>query len=160
MAMDSLVVNVSWEFVLGLIGSLIALAYYASGRFTAIETDIGWLKDTIAELAINAENISAKLFRNASPISLTASGYHVLQRSGLKSYIDSKRATLLWALNTRRLYEPYELQRQSFHLLADMTFEENVGQHLRNFAVSNGISMAMLRRVGAIYLNDIATGLN
>jgi hypothetical protein len=156
--MEGLVINVSWEYFLALMSSLVALAYYSSGRFTALETNVGWLKDTIAELAINAENINSKFFRNASPITLTAAGYHILQQSGLRSYVDRRRATLFRTLNTRCLYEPYELQRRSFRLFAEMAFEDAVAQHLKNFAYSNGVSMAMLRRVGAIYLSDIVTG--
>ena len=68
--------------------SLIALAYYLNGRFTGLETNVDWLKETISELLINAENVRTKLF------SLTGNGHHVLQRSGLRSYIEAKRPTL------------------------------------------------------------------
>jgi hypothetical protein len=73
--MDNLVINVSWEYFLGLLGSLIAIAYYTNGRFTALETDVGWLRDTISQLLINAENVRTKLFKNGSPVALTATGY-------------------------------------------------------------------------------------
>lgn len=158
--MESLTINITWEYFLGVLGSLIALAYYTNGRFSVIETDVGWLKETIAELAINAENVSAKLFKNGSPVSLTATGYHVLQRSGLKSYVETKRATLLAALKLRRSGNPYEIERRAFRLLADLPFEAIVGEHLNNYAFKNGVSMNILRRVGAIYLRDIAVGLN
>jgi hypothetical protein len=154
--MDALIINVSWEYFLGIIGSLIAIAYYTNGRFTVIETDIGWLKETLSDLAINAENITAKLFKNGSPVSLTASGYLVLQRSGLKSYIDTKRRKLLAAINVRPASDPHDMQRRAFRVLAELNFEEMVGHHLSNFAFSNGISMSILRRVGAIYLREIA----
>src|ERR1700719_449359 len=96
--MTDLVIGISWEYFLGIMGSLIALAYYANGRFTGLETDVGWLKDAISELVINAENVRTKVFQNGSPVSLTAAGYHTLQRSGLKSYIDAKKQPLLRAL--------------------------------------------------------------
>jgi hypothetical protein len=158
--MDTLTISISWEYFLGVLGSLIALAYYTNGRFSVIETDVGWLKETIAELAINAENVSVKLFRNDSPVCLTAAGYHVLQRSGLKSYVEAKRATLLAALKDRRPCNSYEIQLRAFRLLADLPFEGIVGEHLNNFAFKNGISMNILRRVGAIYLRDIAAQSN
>jgi hypothetical protein len=158
--MDTLMINISWEFFLGLIGSLIAIGYSTNGRFTALETDVGWLKNALSELLINAENIRTKLFKNGSPVSLTAAGYHVLQRSGLKSYIDTKKEVLLKALNAGALTDPYEVQRHAFRLLAKLSFEEAVGQHLKNFAYNNGISTDLLRRVGAIYLRDIATQSN
>src|ERR1700733_2544970 len=97
--MDNVAINISWEFFLSAMSALIAIAYYANGRFTGLETDVDWLKETISELLINAENIRTKLFKNDSPVALTSAGYHVLQRSGLKSYVDTKRQTLLKALS-------------------------------------------------------------
>ncbi len=154
--METLLINNSWEYFLGIIGLLIAVAYYTNGRFTISATDIGRLKETLSDLAINAENVTAKLFKNSAPVSLTATGYHVLHRSGLKSYIDAKRHKLLAALHASSSSDPYDMQRRAFRLLAELTFEEIVGHHLNNFAFSNGISMNILRRVGAIYLRDMA----
>jgi hypothetical protein len=93
--MDTLAINISWEFFLGLLSSLIAIAYYSNGRFTALETDVGWLKDAISELLISAENIRTKLFKNGSPVSLTPAGYLVLQPSGLKPPRHSPHDTIL-----------------------------------------------------------------
>lgn len=154
--MDALSINISWEFFLSLLGSLIVIAYYANGRFTGLETDVQWLKETTSELLINAENIRTKLFKNGSPVALTAAGYHVLQRSGLKSYVDTKRRTLLSALRAKATSDPYELQRRSFRLLASLRFEEPVAFHLDSFAFTNGISTDLLRRLAAIYLRDVA----
>jgi hypothetical protein len=157
--MDTLVINISWEFFLGVMGSLIAIAYYANGRFTGLETDVEWLKETISELLITAENVRTKVFKNGSPVTLTASGYHVLARSGLKSYVDTKRRVLLSAL-AGATSDPYELQRKAFRLLAELRFESAVAHHLNNFAFANGISTVLLRRIAAIYLRDIATQSN
>jgi hypothetical protein len=154
--MDTLAINISWEFFLGLLGSLIAIAYYSNGRFTVLETDVGWLKETISELLITAENVRTKLFKNGSPVSLTATGYLVLQRSGLKSYIDTKKRMLLATLRTRAISDPYELQRHAFRLLAGLSFEDIVAHHLNEFAFANGISTDLLRRLAAIYLRDMA----
>jgi hypothetical protein len=155
--MTDLVIGISWEYFLGIMGSLIALAYYANGRFTGIETDVGWLKETIAELVINAENVRTKLFQNGSPVSLTAAGYHTLQRSGLKSYIDAKKQPLLRALKLGTTSDTYELQRRTFRLLAELPLEDVVAQHLNSFAFNHGIDPSLLRRIGAIYLRDLAT---
>jgi hypothetical protein len=154
--MDTLAININWEFFLGILGSLIAIAYFSNGRFTALETDVGWLKEAISELLISAENIRSKLFKNGSPVSLTPSGYLVLQRSGLRSYIDTKKRTLLEALRARAISDPYELQRDAFRLLAELPFEDIVAHHVNEFAFANGISTDLLRRIAAIYLRDIA----
>jgi hypothetical protein len=156
LGMDGLAINISWEYFLGILGSLIAIAYYANGRFTGLETDVGWLKDAISELVINAENVRTKLFQNGSPVSLTAAGYHTLQRSGLKSYIDAKKQPLLRALKLGTTSDAYELQRRTFRLLSELPFEDVVAQHLNSFAFNNGIDLSLLRRIGAIYLRDLA----
>ena len=156
--MTDLVIDISWEYFLGIMGSLVALAFYASGRFSGLETDVGWLKETISELVINAENVRTKLFQNGSPVSLTAAGYHTLQRSGLKSYIDAKKRPLLRALSLGTVSDTYELQRRTFRLLAELPFEDVVAQHLNSFAFNHGIDPSILRRIGAIYLRDIAAG--
>jgi len=69
--MSDLVINISWEYFFGILGTLIALAYYANGRFTRLETNFQWLADALRDLTIKAENISAKLFDASSPVALT-----------------------------------------------------------------------------------------
>src|SRR5713101_9701437 len=67
-----LTINITWEYYLGIFGTLIALAYYANGRFTRIETNFNWLADTVRDLSVRVENIAAKAFDIGSPISLTS----------------------------------------------------------------------------------------
>lgn len=158
-AMDTIVINIDWQYFLGIIGSLIAIAYYAQGRFTALETDVTWLKETLSELTIRAENVHAKLFKSSSPISLTPAGYVALKASGLRSYIDANRNALLGRLD-KVTSDPYELQRHIFMLFAELPLEDVVARHLNKFAFTNEVSTALLRRVGAIYLHDIAARSN
>ena len=54
--MDGLTINISREYFLGMMGSLIAIAYYTNGRFTALETTVEWLKETVTELMLDSEN--------------------------------------------------------------------------------------------------------
>jgi hypothetical protein len=158
--MDAIAITVSWEYFLGILGALIAIAYYSNGRFTAMETDIGWLKEMVSELSIKAENVSAKLFKNSSPASLTSAGYHALARCGLRSFVDAHRRTLLAALNAESLSDRYEIQRRAFSILAELTLDEPAARHLSTFAFSNGMSTAILRRAAAIYLRDLAVAQN
>ena len=154
--MTALIINIDWQYFLGITGSLIAIAYYAQGRFTALETDITWLKETVSELTIRAENVRAKFFKSSSPVSLTPAGYVALKDSGLRSYIEANRKGLLSQLDDARS-DLYELQRTSFKLFAELPFENAVERHLHTFAFTHDISAALLRRVGAIYLRDLAT---
>jgi hypothetical protein len=153
--MDTLVINISWEYFLGIMGGLIAIAYYTNGRFTALETTDAWLKELLTDLLLNAENQQAKLFKNGSPVSLTTKGYHALARSGLRSYIDANKKELLSQFGDMPSAEAYELQGRAFSLLDNLSFDEPVTRHLYKFAFANGLSTSLLRRVGAIYLRDV-----
>lgn len=154
--MEMLVTKVGGGYLLGISVLLTAVVFYIHGRFKIFGTDVAWLKGVISELAINAENVSAKLFRSGPSPSLTAAGYHVLQRSGLKSYIDTKRSILLTTLKARTSGDPHAIQQRAFRLVAELSLEDAVERHLNTFALNNGLSADLLRRVGAIYLRDIA----
>jgi hypothetical protein len=62
-----LTINITWEYFLGILATLIVLAYYWNGRLTRIETNYQWLADTVRDLAIRIENISARAFESSSP---------------------------------------------------------------------------------------------
>lgn len=153
--MDALVIRFGWEYFLGVMGALLAIACYTQGRFSAVESDVSWLKEALNELTIKAENVQAKLFESSSPFALTSAGYIALKSSGLRSYIDANRNVLLAKLK-RAHSDPYELQRHAFRLLADLPLEDAVFHHMQRFAFTNDLSTELLRRVGGIYLRDIA----
>jgi hypothetical protein len=151
-----LTINVNWEYFLGIIGTLIALAYYANGRFTRIETSVEWLTDAVRDLTIRAENISAHAFDTGSPLSLTETGEQLLRDSGLKSYIDRRRDTLTALLRAQAPLDLYTVQENSFRLFSRIPLDDTLERNLNKFAFRNGTSIDLLRRVGAIYLRDIA----
>ncbi len=155
-----LTINISWEYFLGIFGTLIALAYYASGRLTRLETNFDWLADAVRDLTIKTENISAKAFDVGSPISLTATGEQLLRDSGLKSYIDRYRDELSTPLRARAPFDLYTIQESAFRLFACVSLEDSFARQLNKFAYRNGTSTDLLRRVGAIYLRDIAVAPN
>ncbi len=154
--MNDLVINVGWETFLGILGSIVALAYYASGRFSRLETNVEWLSDTVRELIIRAENVSSKLFGSGSPISLTAAGCRHLEQSGLKSYIDRHKDSLVRQLRAKAQFDRYRIQDSAFRLMARIRFDDTFGRRLNAFAFEHGVSTDLLRRVAAIYLRDIA----
>jgi hypothetical protein len=48
--MSEISIHIGWEYFLGLIGTLIGIAYYTNGRLTRLETTVEWVKDTLARL--------------------------------------------------------------------------------------------------------------
>ena len=152
-----LTINIGWEYFLGFIGTLIVLAYYANGRFTRLEANFDWLAQAVRDLTIKAENISARAFDASSPVSLTATGEQLLRDSGLKSYVDRRRDELTSLLQVEAPFDPYTIQERAFRLFDSISFDETFGRHLNRFAFRAGTSTGLLRRVGAIYLRDVAT---
>lgn len=156
--MNDLVINISWEYFLGIVGSLVALAYYAGSRLTGLESDVQWLSEAVRDLTIKAENISTRLFQNGSPISLTFVGHLQLEHSGLKSYIDRRKDELVRQLHAGSRFDLYRVQDAAFRLLARMPLDPAFERRLGKFAFDRGVSTDLLRRVGAIYLRDLAAG--
>jgi hypothetical protein len=154
--MSDLMINIGWEYFLGIIGSVVALAYYASARFTRLETDVQWLSDTVRELTLRAENISTKLFAATSPVSLTLAGQRHLEESGLRSYIDCRKATLVAQLRAIPSFDRYRVQDAAFRLFASIRFDAAYERRFKKFAFESGISTDLLRRLGGIYLRDLA----
>jgi len=56
--MNDVIIYINWEYFLGLLGTIIGLAYYANGRLTKVETSLEWLKDAVRELRIKIEQRS------------------------------------------------------------------------------------------------------
>src|SRR5712671_3806416 len=133
-----LTINVTWEYFLGIFGTLIALAYYANGRFTRIETNFDWLADAVRDLTVRTENVSAKAFEIGSPISLTATGEQLLRDSGLKSYIDHRRDNLTTRLRAQAPLDLYTVQESAFLLFGHIALDESFARHLNKFAFRNG----------------------
>jgi hypothetical protein len=48
--MDGITIYIGWEYFLGIIGALIAVAWYSNGRFTALENSMEWIMNTLRDL--------------------------------------------------------------------------------------------------------------
>jgi hypothetical protein len=54
--MNGITIYVDWTYFLGIVGTLIGIAYYANGRFTKIETTVEWLKEILLEIKERRED--------------------------------------------------------------------------------------------------------
>jgi hypothetical protein len=70
-AMNGITIYVDWAYFLGIVGTLIGIAYYANGRFTRIETTIEWLKEILLEIKSGLEDGRGQ--RQANPHSRDSS---------------------------------------------------------------------------------------
>jgi hypothetical protein len=153
--MNGVTVYISWEWALGIIGTLVLIAWKANGRFTSLETSLEWLADRIKDLKIDIDNVRNQAFRNTSPVALTDKGTLWLKDSGLKKYIDANLSTLKSSCSSKRETNAYEVQEYVFSLFDKMSFPKETDDKLKQYAYEQGISMEVLRRIGAIYFRDI-----
>lgn len=130
------------------------------GGFTRIETNFEWLADTVRDLTIKAENISARAIDTRSPISLAQTGEQLLRDSGLKSYIDRRRDELTQQLRARAPLDLYSIQEGAFRFFHRAHLDPTFTRQLNKYDFRTGTSVDLLRRVGAIYLRDLTIALN
>lgn len=153
--MEELVIKIDWVYFLGIIGSLIAFAWYSSGRFGVLETDMKWVKEKLNDIKILAENQTIGAFAHNSPVALTEIGKNVLEESGLKKWIDDNKTNLFGVCDSKKETNPYEVQSHVFNYFDTVDFGTTFGDALKKVAFDKGVSMAILRRIGAIYFRDI-----
>jgi hypothetical protein len=153
--MEGFTLNIGWEYFLGILGGLIAIAWYTNGRFTALETSMEWVKDTLRELKISADNADNKAFSSLSPVNLTEIGEQWITESGLKDYIERNKDFYIENCAEKKDTNPYEVQKHIFSLFDEVTFEPAFEDKLKKFAFDHGTTMAVLRRIGGIYLRNI-----
>ena len=149
-------INISWEYFLGIVAFLIGMAWYSGSRFSAIETSIQWLKDTVNELKTSFDNASSTpAFGAHSPVNLTSVGEIWLTESGLKEYIDTYKEELMRDCEEKKGTNPYEVQKHVFKNFDVLTLKPEFDNKLKKFAYEKRTTMNVLRRVGAIYFRNL-----
>lgn len=58
--MEGITIHIGWEYFIGLLSALIAMAWYSNGRFTALETSMDWVKNMLLDLKRSIDESNAK----------------------------------------------------------------------------------------------------
>lgn len=164
--MSEISIQIDWVYALGILGTLLVIAWQAGSRFARIETSLKNLNektsdtkqelgDRISELKSDIDNVRSSAYSSHSPIQLTENGKRFLNDSGFKEYIDTHVEELMERCPDKEETNPYEIQEFIFDMFGVYDFGEQMDDQLKTYAFNNGISMEMLRRVGAIYFRDI-----
>ena len=148
-------IHIGWEYFLGIMGGLIFIAYYSGSSFTALETYMKWVKDTLHDLKVASDNASNPAFSAHSPVNLNVTGESWLAESGLKEYLDNHKNEIVKMCECKKETNPYEVQNHIFRIFDTLDFETSLDDKLKQFAFDKGISMSVLRRVGAIYFRNL-----
>ena len=158
--MENLVIQIGWPQFIGVIvtisGSLILIAWKSGGRFTGIETSITWIKESITKLEGRMDNA----FGSASPIKLLPRGIEILEKSGLKEYIDKNRDDLISRCGFKKdLTNQYDIQENAFRCFDELDFGEFESK-LKETSYKYGMSLETIRRIGGIHFRDILLSEN
>ena len=115
-----------------------------------------WVKDALKELKINGNNEKDPFFAAHSPVSLTEKGTEILNKSGLKKYIDAHKKDLLVVCDGKEKTNPYEVQEHVFKIFSSKNiFSSEFYDKLKQFAFNKGTDIEIVKRIGAIYFRDI-----
>lgn len=151
------------ESLLGIAAVVLAVGV-AWGRLNTsvnkIDSDVRELKSDVKDVRERFAALEGKtsgLYQAHSPISLTKDGDQTLTESGLKEYIDQNKQVLIDACDAGAdMRTPYDVQEYVFDFFDSHEFPQEVEDELKTYAYNQGIKMDVLRRVGAIYLRDLA----
>ncbi len=153
--MNGLIINIDWVYFLGIMGSIIFIAWYSSARFTALETSMQWVKKILNELKVASDNKNTPAFISKSPINLTAIGEKWLIESGIKEYLDLNKEIIMTKCKEKEDTNPYEVQEHVFKLFDTLELEPDFENKLKKFAYEQGTTMNIMRRVAAIYFRNL-----
>lgn len=95
--------------------------------------------------------------KSFSPIALTPEGESLLEGSRLKTYIDEHQDTMLnFCMENLDMDTAYDIQESIFYYFEhELTFDEAYEKEMKEYAYAQGVSMEVIRRLGAIYFRDI-----
>ncbi len=148
--MDGLIIKISWEYFLGILGVLVMLAWYSGSRFSKIETLIDSVNEKVGTLWKD------RFAPNSSPRQLNSVGINILDDSGIKNIIDSNKVILLEAVRQKKPKNAYDAEQEILKTLMELPVicPETVDK-LKDGAFKTGSDLGSLLFVGSIYLRNL-----
>jgi len=146
---QNIIINIGIYKALCIIGTIIAGAWYASHRLTKVETNVEGFDKRLT----NIEGRMDASFGNGSPIKLLAKGELILEKSGLKKYIDDNFQSLKRQCGAE-MDNPYDIQNSAFTYFEKLDFGALEAQ-IKTTAFEQGVGLPVIRRIGGIYLRDL-----
>jgi hypothetical protein len=154
--MEPILIQINWIYFFGLIGALILIAWKGGSYFSRMETSLTWIKESITKLEGRMDNA----FGSASPVKLLPKGVDVLEKSGLKEFIDNNKENLTKKCASKNnLSNQYDIQEAAFDCFDTLDFGD-FELKLKEASYNYGMSIETIRRIGGIYFRDILLSEN
>lgn len=152
--MDGVTINIGWEYFLGIMGSLILIAWYSNGRFMALETSMEWVKKSLDNLGkvVKKDEVAPA----NSPRKLNERGNKILNESGIKGFVDKKRTELTAKVREHTFTNPYDAEKYILDLMqeAPKLYPEEI-ENMKTGAFRTGADIDTVLLVGGFYLRDL-----
>ncbi len=152
--MTELIIQIDILYFLGIIASLIGIAWFAGIKIGKIENSIEWIKNEIEKIwnIVREKPITV----SNSPMVLNETGQKILNESGIKNIILENKEMLLNAIrekNPETAYDVQEIAKKVVNLLKENT---DIFIRLKNGAFKSGTNIDSVLLVGSFPLRDMA----
>lgn len=159
MSGTELIIKIDMTYFLGIIGTILTLAWIFSKKVSAIETSITWIKRELGRLWEGISSMESRLAGaegRKSPLNPTKLGWRWLNESGLAKIIDEEKKT--WLLqNLQNLLPPnytdYDVQEVARRVMVSLK-DDSLMIEIKQYAFEQGIDVEMLLRLGGLLLRD------
>ncbi len=154
-----LVIKVDIVYFLGIVGTLVAITWFAGHKFGKLENSIDWIKRELENLwsAIKGrEAVRAGLEAKGSPLNPTELGWKYIKESSLENIVDrEKKDWLLEKLKDSlgKNYTDYDVQETARRLLVSMK-DDPIFKPVKEYAFSNGVDADIILLLGGLLLRD------
>lgn len=150
------VIKIDMIYFLGIMGSLILIAWYAGSRVSSIETSIKWIKEQLDDVSRRVFTLwEERVARARSPIKLNQRGEDILEKSGIKDLIDNGLPQFLDSVKEKNPQNAYQVQEFSKEAVFRIKLNPEILTKLQNGAFGVGTDIDTLLLVGGIYLRDL-----
>lgn len=159
MSGTELIIKIDMVYFLGIIGTILTLAWIFSNKLSAIETSITWIKRELGRLWNSISSMESGLAGvegSKSPLNPTQLGWKWLNESGLAKIIDEEQKT--WLLQNLRNslppnYTDYDVQEVARRVMVSLK-DDSLMKAVKQYAFEHGIDIEMLLRLGGLLLRD------
>lgn len=153
------IIKIDIIYFLGIMGSLIVIAWYSGSKFSSLETSINWMKKQIDDIwdTIKGREGGRKQFEaSGSPLNPTELGWKHLRGSGLDKLIDVEKRE--WLLQNLRNslgpnYTEYDVQETAIRMMFSLR-DDSMMTSAKKYAFENGFDFDLLLRLGGFLLRD------
>lgn len=150
------VIKIDVVYFLGIMGSLIVITWYASNKVSYIETSLEWVKEQIDDVSNQIFTLwEERVTKAHSPIQLNQKGKEILEKSGIKDFVDNALPQFLDEIKEKKPQNAYQVQVFSREVIFRAKLNPEILNKLQVGAFSVGADLDTLLIVGAIYLRDL-----